>query len=326
LAEIGIREPFKRVDRRARRGFSKEEDEALLKGYEKHGPRAWNLILKDEALNLSGRTPTDLRDRFRNRYPEKYQEAGYKLKPKPAATSRTTAQPSEIELLSEQTIAKENRLALSRSGSESALPTLASSNSKASNTGNPEPKIQEPALKPLITSFPAMSLPPFEDMMGSDEEYSPVVLNRNIIQWAGVNMSASSAASVAQGSTSHDLGPSITMTTPLGPSSGPASTNNPSGVDGLHVNPQAMILNPPSQNAGSNALTLPVLWKKRGNNQNLPVLPTLTLPMNHSSGTVGNGKATYLPPPADLLSGIDLEGSREGHSSGLWDDLTLPPL
>ncbi|KAJ9641394.1 hypothetical protein H2199_005364 [Coniosporium tulheliwenetii] len=79
LLRIGIEEPFRKSSHRERRAFTEEEDAALLQGYEKHGPH-WKAIRDDPELGLSSRRhPLDLRDRFRNRFPEKYTEAGYKL-------------------------------------------------------------------------------------------------------------------------------------------------------------------------------------------------------------------------------------------------------
>jgi hypothetical protein len=71
LAQLGIKEPFKKSRRRERKPFSDEEDRAILKGFQEYGP-AWSRILKDPRFNLKGRRPTDLRDRLRNKYPEKY--------------------------------------------------------------------------------------------------------------------------------------------------------------------------------------------------------------------------------------------------------------
>jgi hypothetical protein len=71
LAELGIKEPFKHSGRRKRRPFSDEEDKAILQGFQQYGT-AWAKILKDPRFNLKGRRPTDLRDRLRNKYPEKY--------------------------------------------------------------------------------------------------------------------------------------------------------------------------------------------------------------------------------------------------------------
>lgn len=71
LAELGIKEPFKRSRRRERRPFSEEEDRAILQGFQEFGP-AWTRILNDPRFNLKTRRPTDLRDRLRNKYPDRY--------------------------------------------------------------------------------------------------------------------------------------------------------------------------------------------------------------------------------------------------------------
>ncbi|KZF20478.1 hypothetical protein L228DRAFT_28727 [Xylona heveae TC161] len=87
LARLGIEGPFRKAARRERRAFRQEEDEDLLKGYNKYGPM-WSRIRNDPSFNLGERRATDLRDRFRNRYPEKYAEAGFKSRPR--ATSKAT--------------------------------------------------------------------------------------------------------------------------------------------------------------------------------------------------------------------------------------------
>lgn len=61
--------------RRPRQLFTAAEDEALLKGYAVHGFQ-WTLIQQDKRLNLSHRRATDLRDRFRNKFPEAYRDGG----------------------------------------------------------------------------------------------------------------------------------------------------------------------------------------------------------------------------------------------------------
>jgi hypothetical protein len=71
LAELGIQGPFLKSKRRERRPFSEDEDRAILEGYETYGP-AWTRMQRDPRLNLQTRQPTDLRDRFRNKYPEKF--------------------------------------------------------------------------------------------------------------------------------------------------------------------------------------------------------------------------------------------------------------
>ncbi|KAI6089664.1 hypothetical protein F4821DRAFT_50942 [Hypoxylon rubiginosum] len=71
LAELGIRGPFKKSHRRERRPFSERDDREILEGFELYGPQ-WTKIQRDPRFNLSTRQPTDLRDRLRNKYPERF--------------------------------------------------------------------------------------------------------------------------------------------------------------------------------------------------------------------------------------------------------------
>jgi hypothetical protein len=71
LVHLGIEGPFQKSKRRERRVFSEDEDKAILEGYELYGP-AWTRIQRDPRLNLQSRQPTDLRDRFRNKHPERF--------------------------------------------------------------------------------------------------------------------------------------------------------------------------------------------------------------------------------------------------------------
>lgn len=71
LAELGIKGPFKKSQRRERRPFSEQDDREILEGFELYGPH-WTKIQRDPRFNLSSRQPTDLRDRLRNKYPEKF--------------------------------------------------------------------------------------------------------------------------------------------------------------------------------------------------------------------------------------------------------------
>ena len=77
LASLGIPEPHfaQKSRRRSRRPFTGAEDEALLKGYAVHGFQ-WTLIQQDKRLNLNHRKATDLRDRFRTKFPHAYREGG----------------------------------------------------------------------------------------------------------------------------------------------------------------------------------------------------------------------------------------------------------
>ena len=68
---------FEKTRSKRRRPFTVEEDRALKAGYEKHGT-TWATIVKDPVFQEQNRRSTDLRDRFRNAFPELYKAAGYK--------------------------------------------------------------------------------------------------------------------------------------------------------------------------------------------------------------------------------------------------------
>lgn len=80
LLKLGIDQPFEKSRRRKRTQYTAAEDDALLKGFEKHG-NSWTAIREDEELGLENRTATDLRDRFRTKHPERYEKTG--LAPRP---------------------------------------------------------------------------------------------------------------------------------------------------------------------------------------------------------------------------------------------------
>ncbi|KAF9039969.1 hypothetical protein BJ165DRAFT_1416421 [Panaeolus papilionaceus] len=60
---------FTKMRNKKRRPFTPEEDAALKAGYEQHGT-LWAVIARMSIFVLSGRKSTDLRDRFRNAYPD----------------------------------------------------------------------------------------------------------------------------------------------------------------------------------------------------------------------------------------------------------------
>ncbi|CAN6612269.1 hypothetical protein TRVA0_005S00760 [Trichomonascus vanleenenianus] len=80
-----------KINRKERRSFTADEDEALLKGFEKYGP-AWSRIQRDTDFGLMDRRSTDLRDRFRNAFPDKYIAAGYKGRTRKNSSSSSTNQ------------------------------------------------------------------------------------------------------------------------------------------------------------------------------------------------------------------------------------------
>ena len=77
-----------KINRKERRSFTPLEDQRLLEGFERHGA-AWSKIQRDESLGLGDRRSTDLRDRFRNAFPERYIAAGYKGRGTPKRTLQT---------------------------------------------------------------------------------------------------------------------------------------------------------------------------------------------------------------------------------------------
>ncbi|KAF3894604.1 MYB DNA-binding domain-containing protein [Trichophyton interdigitale] len=92
LIALGLPDPDTTVkaNRRSRHPFSQAEDEALLKGYAVHGFQ-WTLIRQDKHLNLMHRKATDLRDRFRTKFPNAYREGGSATaKIIPVSSSNTT--------------------------------------------------------------------------------------------------------------------------------------------------------------------------------------------------------------------------------------------
>lgn len=166
-----------KAQRRPRRNFTDEEDEALLKGFREQGP-SWVSICKNEAFREHGRTPTDLRDRLRTRFPEKYAQAGLASRPavpKPAKRTRATRQDSEktteaSETMTSHTVASKDsqpgplndRLerTSSRTGPGYSLPLPSIGDDSLSNFGYPD----------------------------DDEDADPIVLDRSIMDWANNNM------------------------------------------------------------------------------------------------------------------------------------------
>lgn len=86
---------FEKGKTKERRPFTPEEDAALRAGYQQYGSH-WALIAKNPIFN-GQRRAIDLRDRFRNAFPEDYERAGFKPRPSKARKDRgpSAAKPSE---------------------------------------------------------------------------------------------------------------------------------------------------------------------------------------------------------------------------------------
>lgn len=171
LARLGIDEPFQKSGRRMRHGYTKEEDEALLRGFQKHG-KSWAAIKKDEEV-LSQRTSTDLRDRFRLRYPQEYASVG--LAPRPEVFPHPPdrgAQEDGVE---------------TEAGDQRSLDPPPQIDVAPLRSDQPT---SQPTAPPPVHRFiqPGFTLPNdvFFGMPADDEDMDtePLVLDRGILDWA----------------------------------------------------------------------------------------------------------------------------------------------
>jgi hypothetical protein len=173
LARLGIEGPFPKAQRRTRRGFSGEEDEAILRGFEKYGAK-WTKIQSDPELGLSSRSRTDLRDRFRNKFPGKFIETGHKFKQKDACW------------LNKENIEDEDRSSMEKSRPSSVVQA----------TGLQAPSaaaVQEVATAPLVRLLVGSIHEPHmfhdfgDDITPEPEDQRHITLSRNIFDWADQN-------------------------------------------------------------------------------------------------------------------------------------------
>ena len=320
LAEMGIDRPFFKNKRRERREFTERDDEALIRGFEKHGP-VWHNIRSDPELGFDSRHPTDLRDRFRTRFPEKYAQAGYKVKPKDAQKQRDRSSGAKSD---SKEPASSNQAAKLANRPEVETPCAPPSIISAQTPPDTRYKSHS-LLKPLLTTFPD----PFDDFpdLASEDEasHSPVTLSRNIFQWAdahpphSTNAAMTNMPAIAADITSH------------------LNFNLLAGMDQYHINPLATLNLPPATMTsfpinltatGANipSTTMAPLYSSsstkqtQNSSQYPPSLPTLTFPSSSHPSSTRSG-AVNLPPPADLLSGLDPDERTDVHNpSSLWED------
>lgn len=332
LAELGIQTPFAPSTRRARRGFSAQDDENLLKGYEKYGA-AWRSIRADESLGFRSRHTTDLRDRFRIRYPELFTQAGYKAKSR-AHTKRARSN-GDVHLASRTSHGETS----STAGADRARRKHRTIEESDTETQSPDRPAQ---------SRPAFILPSVLDHQSisdhttseKDGNGNSVVLNRNILQWADANtflMTHPSTIPPVVHQVPNDMSmhisvpndvlhinPMATLNLPMMTYTGP---NNSSATPFSHYH----------SNSGSNLLTVPnssstavprvtfAMDPVMAHNQwqqhhqqatrvsssdallRTPNLPTIVFP--HVPVASARTMVHNLPAPADLLSGMDLDGA-----------------
>jgi len=186
LESLGIPEPHvaKKSKRRSRNPFTSAEDEALLQGYAAHGFQ-WTLIQQDSRLKLGHRRATDLRDRFRTKFPNAYRHGGSVSNssishPKREPVGTPVPMPRDRLPSAESTPTKTARP--SRSGPHSRHPSSASH----SNVGPldpaflpPPPGFVEPSASNLptsgILSFPLDETPAGGSSPWEDNTLAPMV-------------------------------------------------------------------------------------------------------------------------------------------------------
>ncbi|KAF2820036.1 hypothetical protein CC86DRAFT_460047 [Ophiobolus disseminans] len=315
LVKLGIHTPFAKSKRRARHAFSVVDDENLLKGFEKHGA-AWQAMRDDKDLGFETRHPTDLRDRFRIRYPEAYERAGYKLKAKIKSRGRDVNAVEEKEPKQDPPLDSNQR-------SEAREKRSAKDNSRTLNDNELEerPVLRFPAARSSAHTSTTDLGPAFSNFAENDGSLSPIILNRNILQWADANTTTMSSTSN-----------SVYFGTYL---SRDPSAYNTIPHDGLHINPLATLKLPMLTLSDHTSSTLPIMqnypttinpvpsssidpalnWSSfqkpnsSSSQHNLlrtPNLPTIVFP--HVPAISARTTVHNLPPPADLLSGMDLDG------------------
>lgn len=305
--------PFMKSRRRARREFSDEDDRNLLKGFKRHGP-VWHAMRDDFELGFGMRHPTDLRDRFRIRYPDQFAKAGFKLKPKEARALREA----------EETEAQKAQA--SRPPSPAASRTTQASD-KAAVRANVPAIAQTPA---VATASSASTRPTFDlitDFTFDEDEgdRSPIILNRNILQWADEN-SASLPTTTPTTTTMATAMATATVSSSTLPSSDYLYNPFVVAPDGLHINPLATLklpstahwgyLNAPAA-ASLASLPPPAPPKHAGSSavraqqeMRTPNLPNIVFP--YVPNASARNAVHNLPAPADILSERQ-SGAGEGY-------------
>ncbi|CBX94990.1 hypothetical protein IAQ61_008429 [Plenodomus lingam] len=330
LADIGISGPFAKKYRRPQCKFSAVDDLNLLKGFEKHGS-VWRAICDDAELGLGTRRPTDLRDRFRIKYPEKFAESGHKLKAKhdkiiseqraankereqqtqslqadettsPQSAKRITCYTSEVERLTRPNDSLPDMTFLSPPNQTSR------SNDNTPYTFNP---------------FPAM----FDDYGSLEHDEfsnSPIILNRDILQWADANHTSSYNQVLAHGTGDQPSRSSNTMdgnhlnntwnafpprSTDLSKTALPSTcipSSRPSLPNELPTHTPSTSLTMPTTHTTTNANNPSHLGATAPAKNSLPQTPNLpTIVFPHVPAASARNTLHNLPTPADLLLGVE---------------------
>ncbi|KAL5114220.1 hypothetical protein ACEQ8H_007872 [Pleosporales sp. CAS-2024a] len=195
LLELGINTPFARSTRRPRRRFTSQDDENLRKGFEKYGA-AWHSMRDDKELGFDTRHPTDLRDRFRIRYPEAYSQAGYKAKNKIKPRLRERLEPSKQTDTMVPSSESDQIPPPPEPKKKPSLDDTAPEEAHASeSTARPSGPVSsttkhQPAAAPMSYPTDPTSTFSFSDLLSAttppdkDAPFSPMILHRHIHPWA----------------------------------------------------------------------------------------------------------------------------------------------
>ncbi|KAK4495376.1 hypothetical protein PRZ48_013707 [Zasmidium cellare] len=262
LKELGFTQPFVNVGRRDRHEYSAAEDEALLRGFKRHG-NSWSSIRKDPDLDFTSRRAADLRDRFRTRYPEEYA----KSQPKSASSVAKRA----IEDSAEKA-----------SGSES---DVAPEVPKALLSSKDDTAATRPAATGKTSRLPLFSLDEvfLGGQFGNDDEENsePIVLDRRILDWAGADAGKSSSNDASRNT---GIDPLMTLNLPK-PHSHTVPTGLPSMPSAIQNNTNSLpsLASVLPENAYPDQIELPSLMQMlgsmesdgRGGGENLPSLDDL---------------------------------------------------
>ncbi|KAG8875434.1 hypothetical protein FRB98_007803 [Tulasnella sp. 332] len=137
---------FAKTRSKKRRPFSAEEDAALRRGYERYGT-TWATIVKDPVFKGMERRSTDLRDRFRNAFPDLYKAAGYKPRPRAGTTSSANTESTSPTPITPLAKAKEvtgrrgRRAKSDVPGAAVLIPTTAASTSRPVSISKPKSRV-----------------------------------------------------------------------------------------------------------------------------------------------------------------------------------------
>lgn len=157
LAKLGIHAPFTKRKRRERREFTKVDDANLLIGFEKYNT-SWHLMRDDTKLGFAGRHATDLRDRFRIRYPEKFAGAGCKPKSKDEAMLKEKRNAKVAESSDAASTGEKQKDA----GDEENVDSTSQSSRSKDLNGNTQPRVHTATTTPSsssTTTAPSKSMP-----------------------------------------------------------------------------------------------------------------------------------------------------------------------